>query len=90
MYEATFCVWLLSFVPSAVDTLVSAQALPALVEIGKAISKEKVVRMVVLSLKNILDIEGVGQFWGFSCCFRNPEIVAVDFRSCSFCDDMYK
>lgn len=58
VYETTLCVWLLSFVPAAAEALVAAKVLPALLDLAKAISKEKVIRMVVMSLKNILLIEG--------------------------------
>jgi len=55
LYEACFCVWLLTFVAPAADALLAARVLPALMEVAKVVSKEKVVRMVVLALRNLLD-----------------------------------
>mmetsp|Transcript_26756 Transcript_26756/g.58258 ORF Transcript_26756/g.58258 Transcript_26756/m.58258 type:complete len:480 (-) Transcript_26756:1191-2630(-) len=58
LYEATFCVWMLTFIKPAAEALCGAGLLPALVEIARNVGKEKVIRMVVLSLKNLLEIEG--------------------------------
>eukprot|EP00238_Polyblepharides_amylifera_P015406 CAMPEP_0196600698 /NCGR_PEP_ID=MMETSP1081-20130531/95526_1 /TAXON_ID=36882 /ORGANISM="Pyramimonas amylifera, Strain CCMP720" /LENGTH=490 /DNA_ID=CAMNT_0041926549 /DNA_START=95 /DNA_END=1567 /DNA_ORIENTATION=- len=58
LYEAAVCVWMMSFLPSAAETFFNARALPALVEIAKSVSKEKVVRVVVMTIKNLLNMEG--------------------------------
>jgi len=58
LYETIFCIWLLTFIKPAAEALCAAGLLPALIEIARNVGKEKVVRMVVLSLKNLLDMKG--------------------------------
>ncbi|VFQ97658.1 unnamed protein product [Cuscuta campestris] len=54
LYETCLCVWLLSYYEPAIDHLATSKALPQLVEVVKGSTKEKVVRVVVLTLKNLL------------------------------------
>ena len=54
LYETGLCVWLLSFLPSACEQLKSSGALGPLVEIARTAQKEKVVRVIVLALQNLL------------------------------------
>jgi len=54
LYEAGLCVWLLTFLPEACEQLKSSGALASLVEIARTAQKEKVVRVVVLALHNML------------------------------------
>lgn len=54
LYEACLCIWLLSFYDAAVDYLATTRVLPRLVDVVKGSTKEKVVRVIVLTLKNLL------------------------------------
>ncbi|GLJ14787.1 hypothetical protein SUGI_0239920 [Cryptomeria japonica] len=54
LYETALCIWLLSFYDAAMDALAMTRTLPRLVEIVKSSTKEKVVRVTVLTLKNML------------------------------------
>ncbi|KAF8391770.1 hypothetical protein HHK36_022004 [Tetracentron sinense] len=54
LYETCLCVWLLSFYEPAVEYLATSRALPRLVEVVKGSTKEKVVRVVVLTLRNLI------------------------------------
>ncbi|KAF6137480.1 hypothetical protein GIB67_027867 [Kingdonia uniflora] len=54
LYETCLCVWLLSYYEPAVECLATSRALPQLVEVIKGSTKEKVVRVVVLTLRNLL------------------------------------
>ncbi|KAI3857819.1 hypothetical protein MKX03_033947 [Papaver bracteatum] len=54
LYETCLCVWLLSYYEPAVEYLATSRTLPRLVEVVKSSTKEKVVRVVVLTLKNLL------------------------------------
>ncbi|XP_010251374.1 PREDICTED: V-type proton ATPase subunit H [Nelumbo nucifera] len=54
LYETCLCVWLLSYYEPAVEYLATSRTLPRLVEVVKGSTKEKVVRVVVLTLKNLL------------------------------------
>ncbi|GAA0149096.1 ATP synthase [Lithospermum erythrorhizon] len=58
LYETCFCVWLLSYYEPALDHLSTSKALPQLVEVVKGSTKEKVVRVVILTLKNFLSHQG--------------------------------
>ncbi|XP_043722013.1 V-type proton ATPase subunit H-like [Telopea speciosissima] len=53
LYETCLCVWLLSFYEPAVEYLATSRTLPRLLEVVKGSTKEKVVRVVVLTLKNL-------------------------------------
>ncbi|KQK15840.1 hypothetical protein BRADI_1g25215v3 [Brachypodium distachyon] len=54
LYETCLCIWLLSFYDAAVDYLSTTRVMPRLVEVVKGSTKEKVVRVVVMSLRNLL------------------------------------
>lgn len=54
LYETCLCVWLLSYYEPAVEYLATSRTLPRLVEVVKSSTKEKVVRVVVLTLRNLL------------------------------------
>ncbi|KAK4572154.1 hypothetical protein RGQ29_030535 [Quercus rubra] len=54
LYETCLCVWLLSYYEPAVEYLATSRALPRLIEVVKSSTKEKVVRVVVLTLRNLL------------------------------------
>jgi len=54
LYETSLCIWLLSYYDAAVDALAATRTLPRLVEVVKCSTKEKVVRVGVLTLKNLL------------------------------------
>ncbi|KAF6167413.1 hypothetical protein GIB67_043255 [Kingdonia uniflora] len=54
LYETCLCVWLLSYYEPAVEYLATSRALPQLVDVIKGSTKEKVVRVVVLTLRNLL------------------------------------
>eukprot|EP00252_Welwitschia_mirabilis_P022949 TRINITY_DN636_c0_g2_i1.p1 TRINITY_DN636_c0_g2~~TRINITY_DN636_c0_g2_i1.p1 ORF type:complete len:454 (-),score=90.49 TRINITY_DN636_c0_g2_i1:226-1587(-) len=59
LYETTLCAWLLSFNESAVHALAAHRTLPSLLEVLKSSIKEKVVRVCVLTLKNLLSDEAL-------------------------------
>ncbi|MQL69368.1 hypothetical protein Taro_001630, partial [Colocasia esculenta] len=54
LYETCLCLWLLSYFDAAVDYLATTRVLPRLVEVVKGSTKEKVVRVVTLTLRNLL------------------------------------
>ncbi|KAL2526256.1 V-type proton ATPase subunit H [Abeliophyllum distichum] len=54
LYETCLCVWLLSYYEPAVEYLATSRTLPRLIEVVKGSTKEKVVRVVVLILRNLL------------------------------------
>ncbi|KAI5648963.1 hypothetical protein M9H77_34968 [Catharanthus roseus] len=54
LYETCLCVWLLSYYEPAVEYLATSRALPRLTEVVKGSTKEKVVRVVILTLRNLL------------------------------------
>ncbi|PON49508.1 ATPase, V1 complex, subunit H [Trema orientale] len=54
LYETCLCVWLLSYYEPAIEYLATSRALPRLIEVVKSSTKEKVVRVVVLTLRNLL------------------------------------
>ncbi|KAL6656721.1 hypothetical protein ACP70R_004501 [Stipagrostis hirtigluma subsp. patula] len=54
LYETCLCIWLLSFYDAAVDYLSTTRVMPRLVEVVKGSTKEKVVRVVVMSFRNLL------------------------------------
>ncbi|ONM24249.1 male sterile32 [Zea mays] len=54
LYETCLCIWLLSFYDAAVDYLSTTRVMPRLVEVVKGSTKEKVVRVAVLSFCNLL------------------------------------
>ncbi|RYQ80423.1 hypothetical protein Ahy_Scaffold1g106846 isoform C [Arachis hypogaea] len=54
LYETCLCVWLLSYYEPAIEYLTTSRTLPSLVDVVKSSTKEKVVRVVVLTFKNLL------------------------------------
>ncbi|XP_059665642.1 V-type proton ATPase subunit H-like [Cornus florida] len=54
LYETCLCVWLLSYYEPASEYLATSKTLPQLIEVVKSSTKEKVVRVVVLTLRNLL------------------------------------
>ncbi|CAK9162767.1 unnamed protein product [Ilex paraguariensis] len=54
LYETCLCVWLLSYYEPAIEYLATSRALPRLIDVVKVSTKEKVVRVVVLTLRNLL------------------------------------
>ncbi|XP_019246766.1 PREDICTED: V-type proton ATPase subunit H-like [Nicotiana attenuata] len=54
LYETCLCVWLLSYYEPAIEYLATSRALPRLAEVVKGSTKEKVVRVVILTLRNLL------------------------------------
>ncbi|KAG5569477.1 hypothetical protein H5410_059243 [Solanum commersonii] len=54
LYETCLCIWLLSYYEPAIEYLATSRALPRLIEVVKGSTKEKVVRVVILTLRNLL------------------------------------
>ncbi|XP_047327094.1 V-type proton ATPase subunit H [Impatiens glandulifera] len=54
LYETCLCIWLLSFYEPAVEYLATSRTIPRLIDVVKGSTKEKVVRVVVLTLRNLL------------------------------------
>uniref|UniRef100_A0A0D9X047 Vacuolar proton pump subunit H n=1 Tax=Leersia perrieri TaxID=77586 RepID=A0A0D9X047_9ORYZ len=54
LYETCLCIWLLSFYDAAVDYLSTTRVMPRLVDVVKGSTKEKVVRVVIMSIRNLL------------------------------------
>ncbi|XP_041012162.1 V-type proton ATPase subunit H-like [Juglans microcarpa x Juglans regia] len=60
LYETCLCVWLLSYYEPAVEYLATSRTLPRLIDVVKSSTKEKVVRVVVLTFRNLLWKETFG------------------------------
>ncbi|XP_057723041.1 V-type proton ATPase subunit H isoform X1 [Arachis stenosperma] len=60
LYEACLCIWLLSYYDPAIEYLATSRALPRLIDVVKTSTKEKVVRVVVLTLRNLLSKGSLG------------------------------
>lgn len=54
LYETCLCIWLLSYYEPAVEYLATTRTLPRLIEVVKGSTKEKVVRVIVLTFRNLL------------------------------------
>ncbi|KHN44512.1 V-type proton ATPase subunit H [Glycine soja] len=54
LYETCLCIWLLSYYEPAIEYLATSRTLPRLIDVVKSSTKEKVVRVVVLTLKNLM------------------------------------
>lgn len=54
LYETCLCVWLLSYYEPAIEYLATSRTLPRLIEVVKSSTKEKVVRVIVLTFRNLL------------------------------------
>ncbi|OWM83593.1 hypothetical protein CDL15_Pgr004022 [Punica granatum] len=57
LYETCLCVWLLSYFEPATEYLATSHILLQLIDVVKSSTKEKVVRVVVLTFKNFLEKE---------------------------------
>ncbi|CAM6042900.1 unnamed protein product [Sphagnum compactum] len=53
LYEASLCLWLLSFHEAAIDAFSTSRVVPRLVEVVKTSTKEKVARVGVLTFCNL-------------------------------------
>ncbi|XP_071709380.1 V-type proton ATPase subunit H-like [Rutidosis leptorrhynchoides] len=60
LYETCLCVWLLSYYEPAIEYLATSRAIPRLLEVVKGSTKEKVVRLIVLTFKNLLSKGTIG------------------------------
>ncbi|GBG68832.1 hypothetical protein CBR_g3526 [Chara braunii] len=60
LYEAILCVWLLTFYEGAAQQFGSTQVIPGLIDVAKNSTKEKVTRVAILSLKNLLQKANFG------------------------------
>lgn len=72
LYETCLCVWLLSYYEPAIEYLATSRALPRLVDVVRSSTKEKVVRVVVLTFKNLLS---KGTFGALMVDLGLPQIV---------------
>uniref|UniRef100_A0A5B7BIP8 V-type proton ATPase subunit H n=1 Tax=Davidia involucrata TaxID=16924 RepID=A0A5B7BIP8_DAVIN len=54
LYETCLCVWLLSYYEPAIEYLATSRTLQRLIEVVKGSTKEKVVRVIILILRNLL------------------------------------
>ncbi|WCJ27770.1 V-type proton ATPase subunit H [Euphorbia peplus] len=54
LYETCLCVWLLSYYEPAIEYLATSRTLPRLADVVKSSTKEKVVRVIVLTFRNLL------------------------------------
>ncbi|XP_074321186.1 V-type proton ATPase subunit H [Silene latifolia] len=54
LYETCLCIWLLSYYDPAVEYLATSRCLPRLMDVVKSSTKEKVVRVIVMTFKNLL------------------------------------
>ncbi|KAK9908193.1 hypothetical protein WJX75_004047 [Coccomyxa subellipsoidea] len=59
LYEAGLCVWQLTFYPAAAQAMAGASIVPSLVDLARHASKEKVVRVALLALQNLLAAPGL-------------------------------
>ncbi|KAF8034266.1 hypothetical protein BT93_C0534 [Corymbia citriodora subsp. variegata] len=54
LYETCLCIWLLSYYEPAIEYLATSRTLPRLIDVVKFSTKEKVVRVVILTFRNLL------------------------------------
>ncbi|KAJ3669354.1 hypothetical protein LUZ60_011304 [Juncus effusus] len=54
LYETCLCIWLLSYYEPAIEYLSTTRVVPRLVDVVKGNTKEKVVRVVILTFRNLL------------------------------------
>ncbi|CAN8276249.1 unnamed protein product [Cochlearia groenlandica] len=54
LYETCLCVWLLSYYEPALEYLATSRTMQRLTEVVKSSTKEKVVRVVILTFRNLL------------------------------------
>ncbi|KAI3423153.1 V-type proton ATPase subunit H [Psidium guajava] len=72
LYETCLCIWLLSYYEPAVEFLATSRALPRLTDVVKCSTKEKVVRVVILTFRNLLP---KGTFGALMVDLGLPQIV---------------
>lgn len=60
LYETCLCVWLLSYYEPAIEYLATSRSLPRLIDVLRGSKKEKVIRVIVLTLKNLLSKGTIG------------------------------
>ncbi|KAL0699043.1 hypothetical protein Bca4012_055165 [Brassica carinata] len=54
LYETCLCIWLLSYYEPAIEFLATSRTMQRLTEVVKSSTKEKVVRVVILTFRNLL------------------------------------
>mmetsp|Transcript_17469 Transcript_17469/g.30112 ORF Transcript_17469/g.30112 Transcript_17469/m.30112 type:complete len:470 (-) Transcript_17469:767-2176(-) len=54
LYQTIFCIWLLSYYQEAIPAFADAGVVPGLIQLLKTVTKEKVVRISVATLINVL------------------------------------
>nr|VDC84118.1 unnamed protein product [Brassica rapa] len=54
LYETCLCIWLLSYYEPAIEYLATSRTMQRLTEVVKSSTKEKVVRVVILTFRNLL------------------------------------
>jgi len=57
VYEAIYCVWLMTYNDKIASRVFGTGLIPALVDIVKTVTKEKVVRLAIATLRNVMDKE---------------------------------
>ncbi|RDX87178.1 V-type proton ATPase subunit H, partial [Mucuna pruriens] len=72
LYETCLCIWLLSYYEPAIEYLVTSRTLPRLIDVVKSSTKEKVVRVVVSTFKNLLS---KGTLGAQMVDFQLPQVV---------------
>jgi V-type H+-transporting ATPase subunit H len=55
-YQVVFCLWLLSYNREVAEQMNQAHIIPSLAEVLKLVSNDKVVRMTIATLRNLLNI----------------------------------
>eukprot|EP00245_Coleochaete_scutata_P005888 TRINITY_DN19861_c0_g1_i1.p1 TRINITY_DN19861_c0_g1~~TRINITY_DN19861_c0_g1_i1.p1 ORF type:complete len:455 (-),score=94.09 TRINITY_DN19861_c0_g1_i1:822-2186(-) len=73
LYEAILSVWLLSFYEPAIEAISSGKIVPRLIDVAKSSTKEKVVRVAVLTLRNL---EGKGNIGYEMVELGFPKVIA--------------
>nr|AAO65974.1 putative vacuolar ATPase subunit H protein [Suaeda salsa]AEP40377.1 vacuolar proton pump ATPase subunit H [Suaeda corniculata] len=72
LYETCLCIWLLSFYEPAVEYLATSNCLSRMAEVVRSSTKEKVVRVIVMTFKNLLP---KGSFGPLMVDLGMPQIV---------------
>ncbi|KAF2580583.1 hypothetical protein F2Q68_00006483 [Brassica cretica] len=54
LYKTCLCIWLLSYYEPAIEYLATSRTMQRLTEVVKSSTKEKVVRVVILTFRNLL------------------------------------
>jgi hypothetical protein len=60
LYEIAMCLWQMSFTRGAAELMATAGVVKGLVEVCKTAQKEKVFRVALSTLKNLIHFEGLG------------------------------